>query len=223
MGRRAAWLCPRPRYQRGEAADRAGGASLGRRRPRLVLDTGLSGLELPHKGPGRRRNKGLFHAATEKPQISTGRAARAGGAGGHPPGSPPAARGPPWSGASGEPQSGQADPSLLLRMPPGSPGHVNRLHSALCGFGGLPLPLPSSGRVCPLCRPLNNCHSYWSHRPSHLCSPCRRATPSLSQAQFQVASYGKIRIKHPVCWALCLFPALTAACKLVAALPSFGN
>lgn len=177
VGRRAAWLCPRPRYQHGEAADRAGGASLGRRRPRLVLDTGLSGLELPHKGPGRRRNKGLFHAATEKPQISTGRAARAGGAGGHPPGSPPAARGPPWSGASGEPQSGQADPSLLLRMPPGSPGHVNRLHSALCGFGGLPLPLPSSGRVCPLCRPLNNCHSSWSHRPSHLCSPCPACYP----------------------------------------------
>ena len=73
---------PRPRYQPGEAADRAGGASLGRRRPRHVLDTGLSGLEPPHKGPGRRRNKGLFHAATEKPQISTGALRWRGGAGG---------------------------------------------------------------------------------------------------------------------------------------------
>lgn len=79
---RAAWRRPRPRYQPGEAADRAGGASLGRRRPRHVLDTGLSGLEPPHKGPGRRRNKGLFHAASEKPQISTGALRWRGGAGG---------------------------------------------------------------------------------------------------------------------------------------------
>ncbi|KFO32413.1 Cadherin-22 [Fukomys damarensis] len=54
----------------GEAAASAGGASLGCCRPRHVLDTGLSGLEPPHKDPGRRRNKGLFHEATEKPQIS---------------------------------------------------------------------------------------------------------------------------------------------------------
>lgn len=38
----------------------AGGASLGLRRLRHVLDTGLSGLEPKHKGLGRRRNKGLF-------------------------------------------------------------------------------------------------------------------------------------------------------------------
>ena len=79
---RAAWRRPRPRYQPGEAADRAGGASLGRRRPRHVLDTGLSGLEPQHKSPGRRRNKGLFHAATEKPKISTGALRWRGGAGG---------------------------------------------------------------------------------------------------------------------------------------------
>lgn len=63
-------LRPRPRYQHGEAAACAGGASLGRCRPRHVLDTGLSGLQPLHKNLGRRRNKGLFHAATEKPQIS---------------------------------------------------------------------------------------------------------------------------------------------------------
>ncbi|XP_008569828.1 PREDICTED: cadherin-22, partial [Galeopterus variegatus] len=73
---------PHPRYQRREAAAGAGGASLGRRRPRHVLDTGLSGLEPPHKGPGRRRNKGLFHAATEKRQISSLVLRRRGGAGG---------------------------------------------------------------------------------------------------------------------------------------------
>lgn len=49
-----------------EVAAGAGGASLGLRRLRHVLDTGLSGLEPKHKGLGRRRNKGLFHAATEK-------------------------------------------------------------------------------------------------------------------------------------------------------------
>lgn len=53
-----------------EVAAGTGGASLGLRRLRHVLDTGLSGLELKHKGLGRRRNKGLFHAATEKLQIS---------------------------------------------------------------------------------------------------------------------------------------------------------
>lgn len=58
----------------------AGGASLGLRRLRHVLDTGLSGLESKHKDLGRRRNKGLFHAATEKLQISK-RAVQAGGAG----------------------------------------------------------------------------------------------------------------------------------------------
>lgn len=58
----------------------AGGASLGLRRLRHVLDTGLSGLEPKHKGLGRRRNKGLFHAATEKLQISKC-AVQAGGAG----------------------------------------------------------------------------------------------------------------------------------------------
>uniref|UniRef100_A0A5F9CLC9 Cadherin domain-containing protein n=1 Tax=Oryctolagus cuniculus TaxID=9986 RepID=A0A5F9CLC9_RABIT len=57
----------------------AGGASLGRRCPRQVLDTGLSGLEPTHKGPGRRRNKGLFHAATESGRLArTGRAGRRG-------------------------------------------------------------------------------------------------------------------------------------------------
>lgn len=69
-----------------EVAAGAGGASLGLRRLRHVLDTGLSGLEPKHKGPGRRRNKGLFHAATEKLQISKS-AVQAGGAGpaSHPP------------------------------------------------------------------------------------------------------------------------------------------
>lgn len=63
-----------------EVAAGAGGASLGLRRLRHVLDTGLSGLEPKHKGLGRRRNKGLFHAATEKLQISKS-AVQAGGAG----------------------------------------------------------------------------------------------------------------------------------------------
>lgn len=51
-----------------EASASAGGASLGRR-PRHVLDTGLSGLELPHKDPGRRQNKGLFHWAAESRRL----------------------------------------------------------------------------------------------------------------------------------------------------------
>lgn len=63
-----------------EVAAGAGGVSLGLRRLRHVLDTGLSGLELKHKGLGRRRNKGLFHAPTEKLQISKS-AVQAGGAG----------------------------------------------------------------------------------------------------------------------------------------------
>lgn len=77
----------------------AGGASLGLCRLRHVLDTGLSGLEPKHKGRGRRRNKGLFHAATEKLQISK-RAVQAGGAGAATdpprPGSAALGLGTPW-------------------------------------------------------------------------------------------------------------------------------
>lgn len=53
-----------------------------------MLDTGLSGLEPPHKGPGRRWNKGLFHAAAEKPQISSSVLGRWGGASGASPPDP---------------------------------------------------------------------------------------------------------------------------------------
>lgn len=109
---RAAWLRPRPRYQRGEAAAGAGGASLGRR-PRHVLDTGLSGLEPPHKGPGRRRNKGLFHAATEKPQISSRVLRRRGGAAGRPPGPLATALAQPCGRAG----ASTPTPALLLRIP----------------------------------------------------------------------------------------------------------
>lgn len=63
----AAWRHP-PALSAQEASASAGGASLGCR-PRHVLDTGLSGLEPPHKGPGRRQNKGLFHWAAESRRL----------------------------------------------------------------------------------------------------------------------------------------------------------
>lgn len=79
----------------------AGGASLGLRRLRHVLDTGLSGLEPKHKGLGRRRNKGLFHAATEKLQIRKS-AVQAGGA----------------EAATDPPRPGSAAPGLGTTWPP---------------------------------------------------------------------------------------------------------
>lgn len=128
---RAARRRPRPRYQRREAAAGAGGASLGRR-PRHVLDTGLSGPEPPHKGPGRRRNKGLFHAATEKPQIRSRVLRRRGGAAAVPRalGRAGSARGPaaparpPPASPSGSPRPpgpGPApNPAPRRRTPPAS-------------------------------------------------------------------------------------------------------
>ena len=69
---------PPPTLSAQEAVASAGGASLGRHQ-RHVLDTGLSGLKPPHKGQGRRRNKGLFHRAAEKPKISSCVLCRLGG------------------------------------------------------------------------------------------------------------------------------------------------
>lgn len=110
-------------YQRREAEVRAGGASLGRR-PRHVLDTGLSGLEPLHKGPGRRRNKGLFHAATEKRQISSRVLRRRGGAAGHPPQPPhPALAQPvcPGWGLHADPLSPAQNSPRPPPLPPTSP------------------------------------------------------------------------------------------------------
>jgi hypothetical protein len=132
----AARLRLRPRYLRGEAAAGAGGASLGRRRLRHVLDTGLSGLEPPHKSLGRRRNKGLFHAATEKPQISRLGLRRR---------EDPAARPGlplPWACSAHSPVGGlhltsklSMSPSLSLScsdLLTGSPGHVRLLDPVPC-------------------------------------------------------------------------------------------
>lgn len=138
MGR-AAQRWPRPHYQRGEAAAGAGGASLGRR-PRHVLDTGLSGLEPLHKGPGRRRNKGLFHAATEKPQISLRVLRRQGGTDCHPP--RPflhhihSARVP----GLGSLRRPELSPHLLLKIPLSSLVHIKPLNFAPCVFWHLTLP-----------------------------------------------------------------------------------
>lgn len=114
------------------------GASLGCRR-RHVLDTGLSGLEPPHKGRGRRRNKGLFHAAAEKPQISSLVLHRRGGPAAFPPRPLPHSITPPISLAWGlHVQAARESliipeptPSLLLKIPLSlpSPQYVKPLNS----------------------------------------------------------------------------------------------
>lgn len=140
---------PPPTLSAEEAAASAGGASLGRRR-RHVLDTGLSGLEPPHKSLGRRRNKGLFHTAAEKPQISSLVLHRRGGAGSRPCKTPPHQHQSahfPSSPASSpgrrrEPHNAGADPLSAAQMPPGPPVHFTRLNSAPWGPGAYLCPLP---------------------------------------------------------------------------------
>ena len=224
---------PRPRYQRREAAAGAGGASLGRR-PRHVLDTGLSGLEPPHKGPGRRRNKGLFHAATEKPQISSRVLRRRGGAAGHPP-TPTAAQTPRHRTRSARvPGLGppRRPPLSCSEFPSPPPRHVQALNSAP-GAGGpgprsacfpvlrvwhrLPLSeqsLPDilkEGFFAPLFPPSPDC------LPRPLDKPNSRVTSYGTMIECAVGAMA-------LCQGLCPLPAVTAVgCKLLAPLPSCGN